>query len=386
MTSTERTSPIAPASRLAGLMPYAPPAPIHTIDLHLDANEGPRPSQAVLDAIAAVPPSAIHRYPDASALETKIAHRLGTDPANVLVTNGGDDAIDRTCRAVLEPGRTAILHTPTFEMIPRGVRLNGATPVEIPWRTKGFPTDAVLDAIERCGRETGHPPAMIALVTPNNPTGCVIPLRKILAIADAAPNCLILVDLAYIEFADDDPTPALLDRPNIMMVRTFSKAMGLAGMRVGYAVAPEPIITMLRTTGGPYPVSPISLAAASAALDEPDRLETTVARVRTERAQLADLLTALGARPMPTQANFVTADFTTCALSCAAAVPTVPPAEAIRHALAARGIAVRGWPSRPDLAGLLRITLPANDPDFARLTTSLKGAITETVAAPENAR
>ena len=123
---------------------------------------------------------------------------------------------------MLEPGRTAILHAPTFEMIPRGVRLAGATTVEIPWRTEGFPKQAFLDAIDTCKKEAGQPPAMIALVTPNNPTGCVIPLLKVLALADAAPNSLILVDLAYVEFADEDPTPALLDRPNVMMVRTFS--------------------------------------------------------------------------------------------------------------------------------------------------------------------
>lgn len=371
--SAAPTSPITPSSTLAGLSPYSPPTPTHTIDLHLDANEGPGPSQSVLDAIARVSPDTIRRYPNAATLESKLAERLNIDPSRVLVTNGGDDAIDRACRAVLEAGRTAILHTPTFEMIPRGVRLAGATPVEIPWRTDGFPKQAFLDAIEQCNRETGQPPGMIALVTPNNPTGCVIPLRKILAIADAAPNSLILVDLAYIEFADEDPTPTLLERDNIMMVRTFSKARGLAGLRVGYALAPEPIITLLRTTGGPYPVSPISLAAAAATLDETDRLAETVARVRTERTELIVLLTRLGARPMPTQANFVTTDFT----------GTVEGgSEAVRHALAARGIAVRGWPTRPDLAGLLRITLPANKADFTRLTT----ALTEILAAPESTR
>lgn len=362
-------APVAPASRLAGLNPYAPPAPKHTIDLHLDANEGPGPSRAVLDAIARVDAHTIRRYPDASALESKLAQRIGTDPANILITNGGDDAIDRACRAVLEPGRTAILHTPTFEMIPRGVRLNAAALVEIPWRTEGFPKQAFLDAIEQCTRETSRPPAMIALVTPNNPTGCVIPLRKILAIAEAAPSTLILVDLAYIEFADEDPTPALLKHANIMIVRTFSKALGLAGLRVGYAIAHQPIINMLRTVGGPFPVSPISIAAASAALDEPDRLAETVARVRTERAQLAERLASLGAQPMPTQANFITADFT----------GTIPGgSEAVREALAARGIAVRGWPARPDLAGLLRITLPAHAPDFARLTDALNQILEDT--------
>ena len=142
------------------------------------SNEGPGPSQAVLDAIAAVTPNTIRCYPDTSLLESKVAERLNTDPSRILVTNGGDDAIDRACRAVLEPGRTAILHTPTFEMIPRGVRLAGATLIEILWRNEGFPKHAFLDAIDTCQRETGQPPAMIALVTPNNPTGCVIQIGR----------------------------------------------------------------------------------------------------------------------------------------------------------------------------------------------------------------
>ena len=157
MTSTERTNPVPPSSRLAGLSPYAHPPKTHEIDLWLDLNEGPGPSPAVLDAIASVSADTIRRYPDASSLESELAARLGTDHTRILVTNGGDDAIDRACRAALEPGRSALLHTPTFEMIPRGVRLNGADLIEIPWREGGFPKQAFLDAIAE------HAPSMIAL-------------------------------------------------------------------------------------------------------------------------------------------------------------------------------------------------------------------------------
>lgn len=369
----QQSTPFA-SERLATLRPYAPPAPAHAIDLHLDANEGPGPSQSVLDAIAraAAGPDTPRRYPDARPLETALADRLGTQPENVLVTNGGDDAIDRACRAVLDPGKSALLHTPTFEMIPRGVTLAGAGAAEIPWREGPFPLDAFLGAIQ----EADDTPALIALVTPNNPTGCTITTDRILAIADAAPASLVLADLAYVEFADEDPTPALLTRPNILTVRTFSKARSLAGLRVGYAAASEPIIRMLRTAGGPYPVSPLSLAAAMASLDDDRALETTVARVRTERDALTSLLTELGARPIPSQANFVTADF----------AGSVSGSEAVREMLASRGIAVRGWPSRPDLAGLLRITCPADEPGFGRLTAALTDALSNPTAPQENAR
>jgi histidinol-phosphate aminotransferase len=164
------------------------------------------------------------------------------------------------------------------------------------------------------------------------------------------------------------------------MVRTFSKARGLAGLRVGYAVGHEAVIGMLRTTGGPFPVSPVALAAAAAALDEEESVARIVARVRAEREALATLLRRLGADPMPSEANFVTADFSRCKVLCGTPVPGVdamPPSEHVRHALAARGIAVRGWPSRPDLENLLRITLPADERSFDRLARALTEIFTE---------
>ncbi len=354
-----RTGP-KPVGRLSGLRPYEPPAPEFSIDLRLDANEGP-PSDAgrlarLLNNLGGTLPELLRRYPDASALERRLAELHGVDPARIVVTTGGDDAIDRLCRAVLEPGREAIVHLPTFVMIPRGIRLAGATPVEIPWREGPFPRG---DALDKIAPST----AMIALVTPNNPTGAVIETRDILAIADAAPHAAVLVDLAYVEFADADPTPALLTRPNAVLVRTFSKARGLAGLRVGYAIAPPEIARWLRTTGSPYPVSALSLAIAGAVLDDPASLAATVERARAERGALFALLTGLGARPLPSQANFVTA--------------RLADAESARRALAERGIAVRAFP-KPGTEDLLRITLPGDEQGFARLKAALAESIRST--------
>ncbi len=350
-----RAAEIRPASRLDGLRPYQPPASRWPIDLALDANEGPPPSAALLAEIASIDGERLRRYPHAASLERAIADRLGLPAARVVVTSGGDDAIDRLCRAVLEPGRAILSHTPTFEMIPHAARLAGGEVRTVPWLDGPFPTDRFIGAI-------GPGTALVSLVTPNNPTGGAIPAADVVRIVDsaAAAGAVALVDLAYVEFADEDPTPALLDRPNAVIVRTFSKARGLAGLRVGYALAPERIAPWLRTTGGPYPVSSVSLALAGASLASSDPLGTA-ARVRGERARLAERLAELGADPLDSQANFVSV--------------RLPNAAEVHARLASLGVSVRAFPGKPKLRDLLRITLPADDEQFARLCRSLETAL-----------
>ncbi|MEL6796642.1 MAG: aminotransferase class I/II-fold pyridoxal phosphate-dependent enzyme, partial [Planctomycetota bacterium] len=245
---------ITPAARLRGLRPYAPEPADTAIDLRLDANEGVQPGPDVLDALQAITPEQLRRYPNAAPLESELAASFGVDPSRIIVTNGGDDAIDRVCRAVLEPGRELLTHSPSFVMIPRSAKLAGADVRTIPWTTGAFPA---ADFVSHVSNQTG----LIALVTPNNPTGRVIDTPTILRIARAAAGAgsLALIDLAYIEFADEDPTPLLLDEPNIVMIRTMSKAAGLAGARVGYAIAPTEVADWLRTVGAPFPVSSASL-------------------------------------------------------------------------------------------------------------------------------
>jgi histidinol-phosphate aminotransferase len=350
-----RAGAIEPAARLAGLRPYQPPTSRWPIDLALDANEGPPPSRETLDAAKALAPERLRRYPHAADLERSIAHRLGVEPERVVVTNGGDDAIDRLCRAVLEPGRSILAHVPTFEMILHSARLAGGSIRSVEWIDGPFPTARFL-------AEIAPDTTLVSLVTPNNPTGSAIPAGDVLAIVDAAHDAgaVALVDLAYVEFADEDPTPELLDRPNAVLVRTFSKARGLAGLRVGYAIAPERLAGWMRTTGGPYPVSSVSLALAGASLESGDA-PSTVDRARLERDELTTLLRTLGAPPLPSQANFVSVHL---------------PAAADLHArLASLGISVRAFPTRPELADTLRITLPVDADDFDRLCGALSTAL-----------
>ncbi|USN98783.1 MAG: histidinol-phosphate aminotransferase family protein [Phycisphaeraceae bacterium] len=347
------TNPPTPVDRLRGLKPYQPPEIDREVTLRLDANEGVPTADATLEAIRSITSEEIRRYPNARALEARIAERHAVDPECIVVTNGGDDAIDRLCRATLEQGRDLVFHAPTFEMIERGARLAGALSKPIEWLDGDFPVDAFVDRITK---RTG----LAAIVSPNNPTGSVVSRDDWSLILDAASaaGTVVLADLAYVEFADEDPTPDLIGEPNVVVVRTFSKALGLAGLRVGYAIAPAPIANWLRTTGGPYPVSTVSLAAAGAALRDLDARTPILDRVREERRQLTALLIDLGATVPESQANFVLARF--------------PDAQGVWKGLMTRGISVRSFGERPGLADALRITLPADQDLFDRLTTALR--------------
>lgn len=344
---------LRPATRLAGVRPYASPEHRWEIDLRLDANEGRADYPSLLREIAQADPELVRRYPDARELESDIAASWGIDPARVVLTNGGDDAIDRVCRTFLEPGRSLVTHAPTFVMIPRSAQLAGADVRTVPWTDDPFPVDRFAESIDN---NTG----LVALVTPNNPTGCVIPVQDARRIADAAHSAgaALLLDLAYVEFADTDPTPDLLGLDNVCVVRTFSKAFGLAGLRVGYAIAPEQSATWLRAAGGPYPVSGLSLLAAQAAWA--NRAETTfIDTVRAERSRLHERCAAIRLDPLPTQANFVTI--------------RTERAEWIHDALASLGIAVRLL-HQDDARPLCRITLPGDPEDARRLETALTTA------------
>ena len=353
MTTKSLTSfPFQPAARLSSMSPYTPGERFPWIDLFLDANEGPCASDALISQLQSICAEDLRRYPSASALECAIAERHGIEPSRVIVTNGGDDAIDRVCRVSLEPGRSLVTHTPTFEMIARSAKLAGGQVCDVPWFAGDFPVRDVLDAISP---NTG----LVAIVSPNNPTGCVVSIEDIELIAETAQvsGAIVLVDLAYVEFADEDPTSLLIKRDNVVLVRTFSKAFGLAGLRVGYAIAPETVSSPIRAAGGPYPVSTLSLRAASAALTE-GTTRASVETIRSNRKTLAAKLGSLGCELLDSQANFLFVRTTR--------------AEFLWRGLASLGIAVRRFTGRPDLTNALRITVPAGKEEFARLDSAIE--------------
>jgi len=328
--------------------------------LKLDSNEGPLPPPALLAGLATLDPEALRRYPDVSTLEATLASRVGVAPDRVIVTAGADDAIDRVCRAYLGAGRTMLLSEPTFEMFDHFAKLSGAAALaRVPWACGEFPLAAFLGRLK-------EQPAVIAVVSPNNPTGAVATAADIRCLAEAAPNALVLLDHVYVEYADEDLTPAVIDLANVVVLRTLSKAWGLAGCRIGYAIGSPEVIATLRIAGAPYSVAAPSVALALRQLSGGgERLQTHVTRVREEREELRARLTALGLEPLPSQANFILAE-------CGVLAPF------LTAALAALGVIVRGFPNRPGLTSAIRITLPGGAAEFERLIDAF-----ETVLSPE---
>lgn len=337
---------------------YAPPESGLLIDLALDANEGPGGCIDLAALISRLGPDVARTYPRAGDLEQALSTRWDIEASRVVVTAGGDEAIDRACRAFLALGRELILPTPTFEMIARYATLAGATIRTTPWPGGGrdsYPIDAVLDQVnERT--------AMIAVVSPNNPTGAAASSSDLKRLAAAAPRAILLVDLAYAEFADEDLTAAAMQIPNAIVIRTFSKAFGLAGLRIGYAMGSALHMAALRAAGSPYPVSGLSLAAAAEATRRASAvLPAIVARVRDERTALIKLLGSLGANALASQGNFVLAEFVD--------------AEWVWRSLGSLGIGVRRFKPGAGLDRSLRITCPGNASSFDRLSNGLQTAL-----------
>lgn len=355
--TTLATSGVAVHAAIASRGVYSVPRAPGPIDLHLDANEGSVAWDDLEECIREA--SNLRRYPSAAQLEAALAARLNVKPSQVIVTAGGDDVLDRACRMTLSPARSLLLAEPSFEMFRRYAELARARVDSVPWPRGPFPREQVMGAI---APTTG----VVPIVSPNNPTGAVATRDDVDAVCSAASSAgrsaLVILDAAYAEFADEDLTPVALRHRNTIVVRTFSKAWGLAGLRVGYAIGPEDLISCLRVAGGPYPVSGLSLAVALRILQiGQNAMLDQVRRVKTNRDTLARALTRWGAETQPSQANFLL-------------LRTRRAAE-IHAALAARGIAIRRWTNRPGLDDALRITIPAGAGDCERLSRELECVI-----------
>lgn len=323
-------------------------------DLFLDGNEGLRAdfqdvARALVDA------ELLRRYPETRPLERKLASRFGVSPDRVIVTAGADEGLDRLMRVAASPGRGVVMPGPTFEMLPRYAILSGADTAMIPWPDGPFPIDQVISAIT--------PKTAIAFfVTPQNPTGAHATADDLDRLAAALPHGIVVCDFAYAEYTDHDLTAHALEKPNTIVFRTFSKAWGLAGARVGYAIGPVNILNAMRAAGSPFAANGLGLHLAAYALEHGEAaMRRHVAQVRVERTALCGLVRRLGGDAPPSEGNFVLARFTE--------------SRAIRADLLRQGIAVREWPARPELSGALRITCPGRSADFVRLADALTAAV-----------
>ena len=340
---------VEPNPAVAGLFPYVIDRPGVDLDLMLDFNESLAPPPALAGNVLPV-----HRYPDYQEIEAAIAERVGVDQNNVLVTNGADDALERIVRSVVSPGRRAVLTTPSYGMIKRFAVLAGAEVVEVPWWEGDYPVGEVCRAV-------GDGGGLISVVSPSNPTGAVASRRAFEEILDRLPRSLVLLDQAYVDFTDPDYdlTPVALDFPNAVVVRTFSKAWGCAGLRVGFAIGDLRVIDWLRRAGLPFPVSTPSVEAILTALsDGPDAKR--ISTIRSQRKLLTETLRVRDIEVLPSEASFLFARF--------------KDADLVWRGLGALGISVRRFPGRADVEGWLRMTLPGDEENFERLRQGLRTA------------
>jgi histidinol-phosphate aminotransferase len=342
--------PFIPPTRIPRL-PYKRPTPRGTAATRLDGNEGRLPGTDAVTTLGDVSAQLLREYPSPAPLEALLAQRFGVAPESVIVTAGADDGLDRCCRAFLEPGREIVLPIPTFEMLYRFIAMAGGTPVTTEWRDR-FPADQTIALI-------GPATSLVAIISPNNPTGTVATAEDVQRVAAAANGALVLLDHAYIEYAETDLTPLALQLPNVIVLRTFSKAWGLAGCRVGYLMAHPDVAAVLRSAGNPYPVSALSLHVVQGELSRGDAaLAPHVARIRSNRSEVVDLLARAGIGVRPSQGNFVFAD-----------VPGR--AEFVFEALRFTNVLVRYFPHREEIANGLRITVPERDDELEALRSAI---------------
>lgn len=296
--------------------------------VRLSANESPLgPSPRVVEAIRREAPR-VHLYPDggSAALREALARRLGVGPEQVIVGNGADELLSLIAGAALEPGDEVVVPVPSFEPYVMATELAGARVQASPLAK--YETD--LDDVRR--RVTARTKAVI-LCSPHNPAATIIRRGPLLALLDALGSDppLVVLDEAYRDFCDDSEYPdgvSLLARyPRLIVLRTFSKIAGLAGLRVGYAIATAETIERLNRVRAPYNVNRLGQVAALAALEDRDHWEHTRAVVMAERAFLARELSRRGYAFPPSHANFV--------------LVHVPDASRVRERLLRAGLIVR---------------------------------------------
>jgi histidinol-phosphate aminotransferase len=321
---------------------YRPPLAGRT-GLRLDFNESTVGcSPRVLARLRSLDSEFLARYPEREPVEREVASFLGLDPAQVLLTNGVDEAIHLLCSTYLDPGYEALIVVPTFAMYAIFAAAEGVRLIEVrAGENFSFPAKEVLAQLSSRTR-------LVAVANPNNPTGAAVAGDLLLQIARAAPQAAVLVDEAYFEFHGE----TLLDRTrqmeNLFVARTLSKAYGLAGLRIGILSGAARQMVMVRRVASPYSVNAAALAVLPEALRDQEYVKSYVAQVLCNRDRLQQELGSLGLRYWPSRANFVLVRIGSAH------------AEFVR-ALRDRGILVRDRNSDPLCEGCVRLTVGTDE-------------------------
>jgi histidinol-phosphate aminotransferase len=327
--------------------------------LRLDFNENTvGSSPAALRAVRKLTAEQLATYPEYLAPTARMARWFGAKPNQLTLTNGADGALQHIIATFVEPRSAILLVDPTFVMYRFYAQLSGARIISLRYDSEmNFPTDAAMKALR-------NSPRLFLIANPNNPTGTLIPPAVIRRMLDAAPRTLFVLDEAYAEFSGVTALPWIRRYPNLIVVRTFSKGAGLAGLRLGCMFACSEVTALLARTREPFAVNIAALTAAEATLRDYQAVRRYAKEIGLARELLANALIRFGVKIFPSAANFILADF-------GSAAPR------ILRKLAQRRILLRDRTSDFGRTGFVRITIGTR-PQMRRLIRELERLIPET--------
>jgi histidinol-phosphate aminotransferase len=335
--------------------------------LRLDFNENTVGcSPRVLARLRELTAEEIGCYPEREPLEAVVARHLRIRPDELLLTNGVDEGIHLLSETFLEPGDEALIVVPTFAMYEISAAATGGRVIAVPaGENFRFPATELLARINPNTR-------LIAVANPNNPTGTVAEPADLVEIARRAPEAAVLVDEAYFEFYGKTLLAQFRDLPNLFVARTFSKAYGMAGLRVGVLAGNATHIPLVRRVSSPYNVNGVALACLPAALADEDYVRQYVSQVCEGREELQQEFSRWGLPYWPSQANFVLAKFGGMK-------------DAFIQSMRARGILVRDRSRDHGCEGCVRISLGTTE-QTARLLRALRETLAEIGAKEATAK
>jgi len=311
-------------------------------------------SPRVLERLRSVTREDLARYPERQPVEARVAEFLGISQPELLLTNGVDEGIHLLCQTYLASGDEALIVVPTYSMYRIYMTAAGARVISIPAENSfQIPLAALRENITDRTR-------LIAIANPNNPTGTFTPTDQLIQIARFAPAAAVLIDEAYFEFCGKTILSRRHEAENLFITRTFSKAYGLAGLRIGVLIGDATQMTALRRVCSPYNVNAIALACLPQAIEDQKYIEQYVSETLQSRARLEGELRARGIPFWTSQANFVLARIGS----------TKADSQIFVEQMRRRGILVRDRSSDHACEGCVRFTLGAED-QTNRLLTAL---------------
>jgi histidinol-phosphate aminotransferase len=357
MRTAAETKTVKPRQAVLEMPEYHPPLAGRDA-LRLDFNENTfSPSPKVMDRLKEVTAERLTKYPEREPVERLVAEHFSLQAEQVVLTNGVDEAIHLVCCAFLEEGDEALIAPPTFFMYDVSISMmtRGLKKVQAD-ETLAFPFERFLAAITDRTK-------LIIVASPNNPTGATVSRENLLAIAKAAPQAVLMVDEAYFHFHGESTMQDLASVPNLIVARTFSKAYGLANLRIGMLAGSIELMKYVRKVSSPYNVNGVALDCLSVAIEDEAYLAWYVEQVRVGRERMMAGLRELGVSFFPSAANFVL-------------MKIGPKHKELVAAMRRHGVLLRNRSTDPGCDGFVRITIGVEE-HVTRGLEALKASLEE---------